>query len=259
MAAALRRLLASRTPYNLAVYAGVVCAWHAWDYQRALRERERQAAELAGRLAQTQLEVLRMRLNPHFLCNTLNAVSALMLTDVRAANRMLSRLGDLLRQVLENTDRREVSLGQEIELLRRYVQIEQIRFGPRLEWRFEVDPATLDAAVPSLILQPLVENATRHAIEPQNTPGHIELRSAREHDRLAVRISDDGPGLAPAPLIPAKHRDDRREHIGLSNTRERLRQLYRDEQRLDLTVNPAGGVTVNLSIPFRLAPAPAPP
>src|SRR5262249_35548002 len=110
----LRGILANRTHYNLAVFAVIVCAWHAWDYYRKLRERETQAAELAARLAQAQLQTLRMQLNPHFLFNTLNAVSSLMLKDVAAANRMLSRLGDLLRWTLERSDQQEVPLQQEI-------------------------------------------------------------------------------------------------------------------------------------------------
>src|SRR5437867_12871701 len=164
-ATSLRGILANRTHYNLAVYAVIVCGWHAWDYYRKLREREAQATELSARLAQAQLQALRMQLNPHFLFNTLNAVSSLMLRDVPAANKMLSRLGELLRLTLQSSNQQEVSLQQEIDFLRRYLEIEQIRFGERLQLRMELDPSTLEAAVPNLILQPLVENAIQHAIE----------------------------------------------------------------------------------------------
>ena len=253
-AKSLRGILYNRTHYNLAVYAVIVCAWNAWDYYRRFREREAQAAELSGRLAQAQLQALRMQLNPHFLFNTLNAISSLMLKDVVAANKMLSRLGDLLRLTLEQGDRQEVPLEQEIGFLRRYLEIEQIRFGERLQLKVDVDPSTLQAAVPNMILQPLVENAIRHAIEPQETAGQIELRSARDNGRLVLQVSDNGPGLAPGSTQAAEASSDTRERIGLNNTRERLRKLYGENQQFALTGNVMGGVTASLSIPFRVAP-----
>ena len=253
----LRGILYNRTHYNLAVYAVIVCAWHAWDYYRKFREREAQAAELTGRLAQAQLQALRMQLNPHFLFNTLNAISSLMLKDVAAANKMISRLGELLRATLEKSDQQEVPLQQEIEFLRRYLEIEQIRFGERLQLKMEVDPSTLGAAVPNLILQPLVENAVRHAIEPQEAGGQIELRSVRDNGRLVLQVSDNGPGLTPETANGAAASDATREQIGLKNTRERLRKLYGESQQFDLTGNAMGGVTARLSIPFRPAPTPA--
>ena len=253
----LRGILANRTHYNLAVYAVIVCAWSAWDYYGKFREREAQAAELAGRLAQAQLQALRMQLNPHFLFNALNAVSSLMLKDVPAANKMLSRLGDLLRHSLEKSDQQEVPLQQEIEFLRRYLEIEQIRFGERLQLKVEIDASTLGAAVPNLILQPLVENAIRHAIEPQEAAGQIELRSLRANGRLLLQVSDNGPGLAPPIAKAAEVSGDSRERIGLNNTRERLRKLYGENQQFDLVGNASGGVTASLSIPFRLLPAPS--
>jgi two-component system, LytTR family, sensor kinase len=251
----LHGLLANRTHYNLAVYAVIVCAWHAWDYHRKLREREAQATELAARLAQAQLQALRMQLNPHFLFNSLNAVSSLMLKDVGAANKMICRLGDLLRLVLERSDQQEVSLQQEIDFLRRYLEIEQIRFGERLQLKMELDPSTLEAAVPNLILQPLVENAIRHAIEPKETGGQIALRSVRDNGRLVVQVSDNGPGLTLEIAEAIAASDSGRERIGLNNTRERLRKLYGEDQQFELTGNTRGGVTARLSIPFRPAPS----
>jgi len=248
----LNALLANRTHYNFAVYAIIVCAWHAWDYYGKFREREAQATQLAGLLAQTQLQALRMQLNPHFLFNSLNAVSSLMLKDVVAANKMIVRLGELLRLALEKSDQQEVSLKQEIEFLRRYLEIEQIRFGERLQLKMDVDPSTLDAFVPNLILQPLVENAIRHAIEPQETIGQIELRSVRDNGSLVLQVSDNGPGLTRETACA-----ETRERIGLNNTRERLRKLYGDGQQFELIGNAMGGVTARLSIPFRLAAADA--
>jgi len=253
----LRGLLANRTHYNLAVYAVIVCAWHAWDYYRKFREREMQANELAGRLAQAQLQALRMQLNPHFLFNTLNAVSSLMLKDVAAANKMISRLGELLRLALDKSDQQEVTLQQEIDFLRRYLEIEQIRFGKRLELKTEFDSSTLQAAVPNLILQPLVENAIRHGIEPQEAGGQIELRSVRDNGRLVLQVSDNGPGLRLESAPAAEASDERRERIGLNNTQERLLKLYGENHQFDITGNATGGITARLSIPFRVVTAPA--
>ena len=247
----LRGILANRTHYNLAVYAVIVCAWHAWDYYRKFREREVQAIELAGRLAQAQLQALRMQLNPHFLFNTLNAISSLMLKDVAAANKMISRLGELLRLVLENSDQQEVPLEQEIEFLRRYLEIEQIRFGDRLQLKLDFDSSTLQASVPNLILQPLVENAIQHAIQPQEAGGQIELRSTRDNGRLVLQVSDNGPGLTLDRPKSAEGSVEGRERIGLNNTRERLRKLYGENHQFDLSGNAMGGVTARLSIPYR--------
>jgi len=251
------KVLANRTHFNLAVYAVMVCAWHAWDYHRRYREREAQAAELETRLAQAQLQALRMQLNPHFLFNTLNAVSSLMLKDVNLANRVIARLGELLRLTLEINNDQEVPLQQELELLRRYIEIEQIRFGDLLQVKMEVEPATLDATVPNLILQPLVENAIRHAIEPQATGGKIELRSVRSKGSLLLQVSDHGPGLNSQPSATDEKSSQARERIGLSNTRQRLQKLYGDRQSFELVANPSGGMTANITIPFRLANASA--
>jgi sensor histidine kinase YesM len=166
---------------------------------------------------------------------------------------MISRLGELLRLTLEKSDQQEVTLQQEIDFLRRYVEIEQIRFGKRLELKTEFDSSTLQAAVPNLILQPLVENAIRHAIEPQEAGGQIELRSVRDNGRLVLQVSDNGPGLIPESAKTAEGGNERRERIGLNNTQERLRKLYGENHQFDLTGNARGGVTARLSIPFRVA------
>jgi two-component system, LytTR family, sensor kinase len=249
---ALNGLLANRTHFNLAVYALIVCAWHAWDYHRRYREREAQTEELTARLAQAQLETLRMQLNPHFLFNTLNAISSLMLKDVNAANKMLSRLGELLRLTLETRNQQEVPLKQELDFVRRYVEIEQIRFGDRLKVKMDIESATLEARVPNLILQPLVENAIRHAIEPLTNEGQIVLRATRDNGNLRLEVSDNGEGLKPQ-RIEAKETSDRaREHIGLNNTRQRLQKLYGEQQSFELVERPAQGVSANIRIPFRL-------
>jgi signal transduction histidine kinase len=249
--ASFQRLFTNRFHFNLAVYGLVVCAWHAWAYYWKYREREAQAVELAGRLAQAQLQALRMQLNPHFLFNTLHAVSSLMLRDVVAANRMITRLGELLRLTLESTDQQEVSLQQELEFLRRYLEIEQIRFGDRLAVRVEVEPATLEASVPNLILQPLVENAIRYAIEPNTAPGEIKLAAVRNNGQLLLQVSDNGHGGEARESQKVNGAWIAREGIGLSNTRQRLRQLYGEKQNLELKRHDSGGLLVSITIPFR--------
>jgi len=250
-ATSFQRLFMNRFHFNLAVYGLIVCAWNAWDYYRKYREREAQAAELAGRLAQAQLQALRMQLNPHFLFNTLHAVSSLMLTDVIAANRMITRLGELLRLTLETTDQQEVQLKQELDFLKRYLEIEEIRFGDRLTVRLDVEPATLDAMVPNLILQPLVENAIRYAIEPNKGPGQIQLSAVRNNGQLILQVADNGAGEGPREAGEMDTVVSMREGIGLSNTRQRLRQLYGENQNLELKRRDSGGLLLSISVPFR--------
>jgi len=250
---ALRALLANRLHYNFAVYWVIVFAWQARNYHRSLRESEQESAELSARLALAQLQTLRMQLNPHFLFNTLNAVSSMMLTDVPRANAMLARLAELLRLALNNPRQAEVPLHQEIDFLSRYLDLQKIRFGDRLILEMAVDPATLQAAVPNMILQPIVENAIRHAVEHRESDGRIELRATAENSRLVLSVSDNGPG---APInrtrVPI---DGESEHIGLSNSRERLHKLYGEEQSMDLVENAMGGITARLSLPFRPIPS----
>jgi sensor histidine kinase YesM len=249
--ASFQRLFTNRFHFNLAVYGLIVCAWHAWAYYGKYRERETHAAELAARLAQAQLQALRMQLNPHFLFNSLHAVSSLMLRDVVAANRMLTRLGQLLRLTLETTDQQEVPLKQELEFLRRYLEIEEIRFGDRFAVRMDVEPATLDAIVPNLILQPIVENAIRYAIEPNTGSGQIELSALRTNGQLVLQVSDNGVGNRPQESSKVNGACKVREGIGLSNTRQRLRQLYGENQSLELEPRDSGGLLVSIIIPFR--------
>jgi len=215
----------------------------AFDYYRKYRERELRTAELEKRLVQAKLQTLQMQLNPHFLFNTLHSISSLMHKDVEAADKMITRLGDLLRAALAGADTQEVTLRQELNLLQLYLSIEQIRFGNRLSVKMEIAPDTLEAQVPNLILQPLVENAIRHGIEPRARPGCIELRSQRQDSRLALVVSDNGAGISGNGAV--------KEGVGLSNTRARLRELYGETHRFELVGGPAGGMRVEVSIPFR--------
>jgi len=235
---------------NLLVYAAIVIVWHALNYYREWREREIQAAALAAQLAQAQLQALKMQLQPHFLFNTLNSISALNHEDPKAANRMIARLSELLRLSLENDGAQEVALHQELDFLKRYLEIQQVRFGERLNVRFDVAPETMDARVPNLLLQPLVENAIQHGIAPFSAPGEIHIQASRENGLLCLRVADNGPGL-PAQK-PAGHPDG----IGLANTRARLRRLYSGAHQFELRNGAERGTLAEVRIPFQTARAP---
>jgi signal transduction histidine kinase len=230
--------------FNLLTYWAILGICVVLDYYRRYREREMKAYQLEARLAQAQLQVLKMQLHPHFLFNTLHAISTLMHRDVEAADRMIARLSDLLRISLETVGVQEVPLKQELELLEKYLEIEQTRFRDRLGVEIKVEPETLDARVPNLILQPLVENAIRHGIVPRAAPGRIEIHAWRENGTLQLEVRDNGRGL------PTENQETLKEGLGLSNTRARLRQLYGAEHRFSLCNAPAGGLVVSLAIPF---------
>ena len=189
-----------------------------------------------------------MQLNPHFLFNTLNTISSLMHKDVEAADRMLARLSDLLRYALESTDAQEVPLRQELDFLGGYLEIQQARFGERLTVDREIDPVTLDARVPNLLLQPMVENAIQHGIAPHARPGRIVLRARRHDGRLDLEVEDNGGGLPAGESLV--------EGVGISNTRARLQQLYGADHRFLLDKAPGGGLLVKILIPWNEA-APA--
>jgi two-component system, LytTR family, sensor kinase len=231
---------------DLITYWVVIGLNAALDYYGKYRERELRAMQLETRLAQAELDALRMQLHPHFLFNTLNSISVLMAEDVRSARRMLTRLSDLLRKSLENKGAHEVSLKDELEFLESYLEIEQTRFQDRLTVHMEVDPATLDARVPNLILQPLVENAIRHGIAPRASQGFVEIRAQRENGMVKLQVSDNGNGLQ-----RSAQEDSLMKGIGLSNTQARLEQLYGAEHRFELSNGESGGLTVTIAIPFR--------
>lgn len=230
--------------FNFLIYWVVIVAQHAFAYYEKFHERELQTAGLEKSLAEARLQALQMQLNPHFLFNTLNAISSLMHQDVEAADRMITQLSDLLRYALQSTSAQEVPLGQEIAFLDRYLEIQQARFRERLEILHEIDPATLDARVPNLILQPLVENAIQHGIAPHARIGRIILRARRRENRLELEIEDNGSGLPKGGLA--------REGIGLSNSRARLAHLYGDRQALEIQNGETSGVRVRVSLPWHI-------
>ena len=240
---AFKPLLVKTWHFNLLIYCVIVAVSQAFDYYRSYREHELHASELEKHLAQAKLQALQMQLNPHFLFNTLHSISSLMHKDVEAADRMIMRLSDLLRAALDGVATQEVSLQQELELLKLYLGIEQIRFGERLTVEMDATPEALKAQVPNFILQPLVENAIRHGIEPRARPGRIELRARRDANTLTVEVCDNGKGLSSAK--PA------REGIGLTNTRARLRELYGATHKFELGPQADGGLKVAMTIPYR--------
>lgn len=239
----LERLFVKNSFFNLLVYWIIVTVTLAFDYYRKFNEREWRTAELERRLAEAKLMALQMQLNPHFLFNTLHTISALMHKDVDAADRTIARLSELLRLALENTEANEVSLREEIGFLRRYLEIEQTRFGDRLTVTMDISEETWEARVPNLVLQPLVENAIRHGIEPNARPGVVELRARREGGMLLLEVRDNGRGIPKGGFS--------REGVGVANTRARLVHLYGKRQSFEYLPGEAQGLTVRLTLPFQ--------
>lgn len=227
---------------DFVIYCAIVGAYYALDYRHQLRQREMAASQLQASLSQARLQALRAQLNPHFLFNTLNAISVLALKGQgEAVARTLSQLSDLLRLSLDATLPQEVPLEDELEFTERYLAIQRIRFADRLTVARSVDPEALGAMVPSLLLQPLVENAVMHGVGQQPGPGRIEIHAVKCGDRLRIEVRDSGPGF------PAN--DTRREGIGLANTRARLGQLYPADYHLD--AGGEHGARVAIDLPFR--------
>jgi two-component system, LytTR family, sensor kinase len=218
-----------------------------------------QAAQLQAQLADARLETLRMQLNPHFLFNTLHAVSSLVERDPRGVRRMIARLSELLRYTLQGSNRQEVAVEEEMEFLRKYLEIMQVRFEGRLEIETRVTPEVADALVPTLILQPLVENAVKHGVSNQMDAGRIEIYADRKGDRLLLGVRDNGPGLRGGEPEDG-------EGLGLQNVRARLQQMFGEDQDLTLREAEGGGVLAEIELPLHtradlrvgdVAPAPA--
>ena len=229
---------------DVVVYWGVVGAFYALEYARELRRRELTASRLQASLIESRLQALRAQVNPHFLFNTLNAISVLAMKGESArVTQTLTLLSDLLRLTLDGRLAQEVPLSRELELTDLYLDIQRVRFPDRLMVERQIAPDTLDALVPSLVLQPVVENAVIHGIARNAEAGRILLRAVRDGGDLRVQVCDTGPGFAAGEF---------REGIGLANTRERLLQLYGDRQRLTWS-NRNPGACVEILLPFRSA------
>jgi signal transduction histidine kinase len=219
--------------------AGGTLAYVAYQQNR---ERELAQSKLRAQLAGAELQILKMQLQPHFLFNTLQAISTLVGKDPATARKMIALLGDLLRTVIDRTGEQVVPLKDELDLLDRYVQIEHVRFGDQLLVDFHVDDRTIDVAVPSLVLQPLVENAIRHGARSVKGRGEILVASAMRDGKLVLTVEDNGPGMP-----PPEQRDPR--GLGLQNTRARLDRLYGSRYRFDLQNRAEGGVRATIEIP----------
>ena len=240
----------------LMVYWMIVFINHTYMYYQRFREQDVRAAQLESQLAQAQLQALKMQLHPHFLFNTLNAISSLMHTDVEAADRMMSRLSELLRLTLDGAGKQMVTLKEEIDFLNHYLEIEKIRFADRLSVRLTIAPETLGAQVPTLILQPLVENAIKHGIAPHAAAGWVEISAQRKSGTLLLQVKDNGSGFGSGGNRSTQ------KGLGISNTRSRLQKLYGTSFRFDISNGATEGTVVAVSFPFeteeqpRLTPHP---
>jgi sensor histidine kinase YesM len=229
------------------IYWVTVVVGQAFEYYRQIRAGKVRAAQLSEQLAQAQLAALKMQVHPHFLFNTLNSIAALMHKDIEAADRMIARLSDFMRMTLRSSNEPIVTLAKELEFLKTYLEIEKVRFQERLSVVIEVEPDALDAQVPNLILQPLVENAVRHGLARQTSIGHLGVYARKLRDRLEIQIEDNGRGLQ-------SHDNKQRSSgngLGLANTRARLRQIFEDDFFFEIKNNQeSSGVTVTLNVPF---------
>jgi two-component system LytT family sensor kinase len=227
---------------NVIVYWSIVGIQHGVSYYRKFEEREKLSAQLENQLAQARLNALKMQLHPHFLFNTLNAIVVLVRQHkVADADEMLTNLSELLRQTLSGWETQEIALRRELELTSLYLDIQRVRFQDRLTVEMNVSPVTLNALVPSLLLQPLVENAIRHGVSKTSARVRIELKSSLRDSTLELQVCDDGPGVSG---------ETSGNGLGLSNTRARLQQLYGDRQSLRLVGLAGGGTMVTVLLPY---------
>jgi len=239
---------------GILVYGLILAFSQAINYYKQYRGEELRTSQLRTQLAQAQLQALKMQLHPHFIFNALHSISA-NLRDTESARSMIARLGDFLRLTLANAGAQEVTLKQELDFLRCYLDIEQARFRERLTVEMEIEPETWDARLPNLILQPIVENAIKHGIAPRRAPGRIEVRACRLNGHLQVQIQDNGRGLRNSQNGEASNAtasETFTHGIGLATTRARLEHLYPAAHRLQLRNAPEGGLVVTLEVPFNV-------
>lgn len=244
--------------------AVTLAAWSslyfAINYFLRVEQQIDQLAALESQATASQLAMLRYQINPHFLFNTLNSISTLvLLKQTEPANAMLSRLSAFLRYTLVNEPTAEVTLAQEIETLKLYLEIEKMRFEDRLRVRFDIDPRTSDARLPSLLLQPIIENAIKYAVTPSEEGADIVVTAHLVGQIVRIVVSDSGGGLNPSMTVTTSSTG-----VGLANIRDRLAQAYGEQHRFETRNSPGGGFTVTIELPFAVAPGqadipPAPP
>ncbi|HEY2433058.1 MAG TPA: histidine kinase [Vicinamibacterales bacterium] len=243
-----QRIIFEQLDWSLMVYAVIVGASHAIAFFRESEQRKLRATQLEMQVVQARLKTLEAELHPHFLFNTLHAISTLVHRDPDSADRMISRLSDLLRITFDRSGEPIVSLKEEIEFLQKYLDIEQIRFPDRLRASVSLDPDALDGEVPRMILQPLVENAIKHGIAGRHGGNHVHISAGRNGERLWMQVHDNGGGLQVGTLRAL------RTGVGLANTRDRLDCLYGRLYRLEFS-DRDGGLSVLIEIPFQRLPA----
>ena len=225
-------------------YAVLVAVVHAWDAWKALRDRALREARLEASLSEARLQALQGQLQPHFLFNTLNVISSVMYADPEQADRLVSRLSDLLRSSLSAPQRPEIALEEELHVLDEYVEIMRARFGDRLAVRMHVDPRAREARVPAFLLQPLVENSIQHGVARHAGAGVVDVQIDRDGSHLVVRVTDNGPGIAGDPEAAFGR------GVGLANTRERLRHLHGSAASLELANRAPGGLCATVRLPY---------
>jgi signal transduction histidine kinase len=234
--------LLTNLPWAVFLYFTVLGCVYAFTYYREARERESQQAQLTAQLAEAKLSALRMQLNPHFLFNSLNAITVLVRDqNTQAAAQMLELLSGILRQVLQGEKRQEVTLDEEVQFLQKYLAIEQVRFSDRLEVRWSIEPRLLNVLVPEFILQPLVENAVRHGVAKRRESGLIEVCASESNGDLLLSVRDNGPGFRPTT----------QSGVGISNTRARLKTLFGDAGELQMLNGEHGGTAATVRFPLR--------
>ncbi len=226
---------------SLWMYLPIVIISNAYEYYERYKERDTRAVQLEAQLTRAELEALRNQLHPHFLFNTLNSIASLMHEDVQAADDMIADLSYMLRAYLKDTNEQEISLRQELDLLETYLRIQKRRFEDQLTYALDVAPTLYNAAVPTLLLQPFVENAILHGIAPRCSPGHVTVAARQLGAHLLLTVADDGVGFTPGDAVG----------IGVSNSRSRLKQLYGEDQNVELVSAPGQGTTVTVKLPFQ--------
>jgi len=229
-------------------YWAILGAFYAFEYYRRMRERDLRNAHLQTQLMESRLQTLKMQIHPHFLFNTLNALSTIVKQgNKKQADSMITLFGGFLRMTLEEGDKNEIPLEKEIEYIRHYLEIEKIRFQDKLVLNFDIQPSTLIAFVPALILQPIVENAVRYAIAPRESPGTITVRSRRENKSLYLEVEDDGAGKSFSKIKQSSC------GIGLKNVQQRLETLYGNAQEYSFQHVRNGGCLVRIIMPYKEA------
>jgi len=224
---------------QLLVYFAVLAAGYAREYFLRDQQRQREAIELHAQLAEARLDALRAQINPHFLFNTLNAIAALVERDPAGVRRMIARLGDLLRHTIDSRGAATVPLSEELDFLQHYIDIMEVRFQGRLHTELKIESDTLDVPVPSLVLQPIVENALEHGASRAAREGRIEITARRDGRSVILTVRDNGPGVQAEAV-----------GVGLTNTRARLEQLYGENASLTLMSAPGGGAIATIVIPI---------